>query len=293
VDRTAGQLGTCQSTGSMRVSHAVPHFGEEPPITGSRGSGTVFFAGCNLGCVYCQNWQISASRTAGRVVDPEGLARVFLALQQQGVHNLNLVTGTHFLPGILEALKLARRLGCRLPVVWNSSGYERLEAIQALSGVVDVYLVDARYADPELARRYSRAPDYPEVNDAAMQAMFAQVGHLQVDAEGIATRGLIVRHLVLPNHLENTMSVLEILSERFGPDLHLSLMAQYHPAFRANLFPDINRTLDPDEAACLPAWAERHGFKGWVQSLEAHAVCNPDFEDPDAPFDFEAVKPRR
>ena len=283
LDRTAGRTGPCRSSDRVRVSHAVAHFGEEPPITGTRGSGTVFFVGCALGCAFCQNHQISHHGQAGREVPVPHLAELFLALQVRGVHNLNLVTASPFTPSVVQALTLARAEGLTLPVVWNSSGYERVDTLARLEGLVDVYLPDAKYADAELAARLSNARDYPDVNRAALDEMFRQVGHLQVSAEGLAVRGLIVRHLALPNHLDNTFAVLDALADRFGPGLHLSLMAQYRPFGRTDRVGDADRPLTPDEAAVLPAWMERFGFQGWVQSLEAIDEGIPDFGR-DAPF---------
>ena len=289
VDRTAGKLGTCRSTDRVRVSHAVPHFGEEPPITGTRGSGTVFFVGCGLACAFCQNHQISHQGQAGREMPIEHLAELFLALQARGVHNVNLVTASHFTPSVVRALQLARRQGLSLPVVWNSSGYEKVETLRTLEGLVDVYLPDAKFADADLAERLSHARDYPEVNRAALAEMFRQVGHLTLDSRGLAARGMIVRHLVLPNHLDNTFAVLDHLADAFGPDLHLSLMAQFRPMGRTERLGDVDRPLTPDEAAVLPAWMERFGFHGWVQSLESIDLCIPDFER-DAPFHWESIE---
>lgn len=286
VDRTTAARGTCRSSDRVRVSHAVAHFGEEPPLTGERGSGTVFFVGCSLGCSFCQNHQISHGGQGGREVPVEHLAELFLALQQRDVHNLNLVTATHFAPSVVQALRLAKRQGLTLPVVWNSSGYELVETLRTLDGLVDVYLPDAKYADAELAARLSHARDYPEVNRAAIYEMFRQVGHLSLDDHGLARRGLIVRHLALPNHLDNTFAVLNDLADRYTAELHVSLMAQYRPFGRTEQLGDANRPLTPEEAASLPAWMERFGFNGWVQSLEAIDEGIPDFER-EAPFHWE------
>ncbi len=286
VDRTAGVRGTCRSSDRVRVSHAVPHFGEEPPITGRRGSGTVFFAGCALGCSFCQNHQISHDGGAGREVPVEHLAELFLALQARGVHNVNLVTASHFAPSVVRALQLAKGQGLSVPVVWNSSGYELVETLQRLEGLVDVYLPDAKFADADLAARLCHARDYPEVNRAALAEMFRQVGHLRLDDGGLARRGMIVRHLALPNHLDNTFAVLDDLAERYGAELHVSLMAQFRPFGRTDRLGDVDRPLTQDEADVLPAWMQRFGFNGWVQSLEAIDEGIPDFGR-EAPFQWE------
>lgn len=284
VDRLRGAGGVCRSGHHTRLSHALAHFGEEPPISGTRGSGTVFFAGCSLGCVFCQNHQISQQDQAGRVVSPEALAAEFQRLDRLGVHNLNLVTATHWTPAVLEALALyhhGRESGegrARLPVVWNSSGYERFDTLRRLEGQVDIWLVDAKYASDDLAQRYSKARDYPRINQAAIDEMIRQSGHLVLDGEGIATKGVIVRHMALPGHLDDTFAVLSSLHECYGSDLHVSLMAQYRPFHRAEEHSDISRPLSEDEASALPAWMERFGFAGWVQSTEAQDHYIPDFE---------------
>jgi putative pyruvate formate lyase activating enzyme len=267
----------------MRLSHALAHFGEEPPISGTRGSGTVFFAGCSLGCVFCQNHQISQREGAGRVVSVTELVEEFARLEGLGVHNLNLVTATHWTPMVLEALEVfgggrARGDAPRLPVVWNSSGYERVETLRQLEGRVDVYLVDAKYASGALARRYSKAEDYPQVNAAAIDEMLRHTGHLELDAQGIARRGVIVRHMALPGHLDDSFTLLSDLYERYGSELHLSLMAQYRPFHRAHAFAEIARPLSEADAEALPVWMERFGFKGWVQSTEAQDHYIPDFK---------------
>jgi putative pyruvate formate lyase activating enzyme len=290
VDRSKEAAGYCRSDNTPRVSHGLAHFGEEPPISGTRGSGTLFFVGCSLGCVYCQNHQISQEPRAGRAMSTEGLTEEFARLEGLGVHNLNLVTATHWTPSVLDAMRAFRGQGSawgwrpRLPVVWNTSGYETVDTLKLLEGEVDIWLVDAKYASEDLARRYSRAPDYPRVNAAAIDEMLRQCGHLQLDEQGIATRGVIVRHMALPNHLDDSFAVLSGLYERYGSDLHVSLMAQYSPFHKASGYADISEPLSAEEAGALPAWMKRFGFQGWVQSTEAQEHYVPDFNK-ERPFE--------
>ncbi|MDZ7413063.1 MAG: radical SAM protein [candidate division KSB1 bacterium] len=265
VNRRAGELGVCRMGPEAVLYKPKLHFGEEPPISGTRGSGILFFSGCALACAFCQNFPMSHWRL-GHVVSPATLARAMLFLQRSGAHNINLVTATHFLPRVLEALELAAGQGLRLPVVYNSSGYESLESLHLLEGVVDVYLPDYKYADATLARRYSGAADYPEVCLEALREMLRQVGHLQVDQEGIARRGLLVRHLVLPGALENTERVLAAIARELGPDTHVSLMSQYLPIWEARRFPELMRRVSTEEYQQALAALERHGLEhGWVQ----------------------------
>ena len=203
VNRRAGKLGVCRSGERARVASFGPHHGEERPLSGRRGSGTVFFARCNLRCVYCQNSEISQDDCGGEV-EPEELARIFLDIQAAGCHNLNLVSPTHVLPPILAALLIAARAGLRLPVVYNTGGYDALPALELLDGVIDIYMPDMKYANSKTAHQYSGAKDYPRVNREAVKEMHRQVGDLALDADGLAVRGLLVRHLVLPNRLAGT-----------------------------------------------------------------------------------------
>ena len=236
------KLGFCRSGRDVIVSSASPHQGEEPPISGSKGSGTVFFSNCNLRCVYCQNYPIS-QMGHGEQKTPAELACLMLRLQEQGCHNLNLVTPTHFMPQILASLDIAVERGFRLPVVYNTSGYESVEALRLLEGVVDIYLPDMRYADDAAALRYSLAPGYPATNRAAVREMFRQVGNLVTDESGIAKRGLIVRHLVLPGGISGTEAVMKFLAEEISKDVFISLMSQYFPAYKSSAFNEINRRI--------------------------------------------------
>ncbi len=259
------KLGFCRSGLNPIISSVSPHHGEEPPLSGTKGSGTVFFANCNLKCVYCQNYPISqmgngAERTPGE------LACQMLWLQEQGCHNLNLVTPTHFMPQILKALGIAKERGFSLPVVYNTSGYESLEALQLLDGIVDIYLPDMRYSDKAAALKYSIAPGYPEINRAAIREMFRQVGNLVLDENGLAQRGLIIRHLVLPGGLSGTESVMKFLAEEISKDVYISLMSQYFPAYKATENKDINRRISEQEYDEAYDIKMKYGLKnGWVQ----------------------------
>ncbi len=232
VDRTAGAGGVCRTGHLASVSHALLHFGEEPAISGKSGSGTIFFTGCNLKCLFCQNYQLSWL-LEGRPVSDEALAAMMLDLQAQGARNINLVSPSHVVLPILRALRLALAGGLELPLVWNSNGYDGLEVVRALEGVVDVYLPDLKYHSPELSRRYSAAPDYFENAAAAVKEMSLQQPALDIGPGGTARRGLVVRHLILPGAVEDTLVILEWIGRNLSPFIGLSLMSQYHPCFRA------------------------------------------------------------
>lgn len=228
VDRTAGQKGRCGVSAGIKVARAALHMWEEPCISGKGGSGTVFFSGCSLGCVYCQNREISGGE-AGYEISGERLAEIFLELQDAGAENINLVTAGHYVPQVVRALERARARGLGLPVVYNSSGYEKTEMLRLLEGLVDVYLPDLKYMDEGLARRYSGAPDYPKVAQAALGEMVRQRPAPEFDRKGMMTRGVIVRHLVLPGHVQEAKRVLTYLHGTYGDQIYISLMSQYTP----------------------------------------------------------------
>lgn len=269
--RDRGERGVCREGAFARVFSAAPHLGEEPPLSGTAGSGTVFFSGCTLRCSYCQNHEFS-QEGAGTAVGAGELARIFLSLESKGCHNLNLVTPTHFLPQILAALASAAGEGFSLPVVYNTSGYETEEALRLLDGVVDIYLPDMRYDAAEAAARCSGAGDYPAVNRRAVREMWRQVGPLDVDEAGVARRGLIVRHLVLPGGLSGTAGVLRFLAGEVSRDVAVSLMSQYTPCFRALGDPVLGRRITRREFAEAEEELHRLGFtRGWVQGWEESA----------------------
>ncbi|MCK4412358.1 MAG: radical SAM protein [Candidatus Eisenbacteria sp.] len=231
VERTTGEFGFCATGRHALLSSAEAHFGEEAPLTGRRGSGTIFVSGCNLGCDFCQNAEISHARI-GREVTADEWAEAMLALQRQGCHNVNIVTPTHVVPALLEALEIAAAHDLHLPLVYNSGGYDAPDALALLEGVVDIYMPDFKFWDPDVAGRYAQAPDYPEWARRAIREMHRQVGDLQLDPAGIAERGLLVRHLVLPDGLAGTKSVCRFLAAEISPETYVNIMEQYHPAGR-------------------------------------------------------------
>jgi len=240
ADRTQDEEGVCSTGRLARVASKGPHFGEESVLVGSRGSGTVFFSGCNLNCVFCQNHDISQG-PGGRKVEAAGLASMFMDVQNAGCHNLNLVTPTHVMPQILEALDLAAAQGLEIPVVWNSGGYESVKALKLLDGVVDIYMPDFKFTDKEPAARFCDAPDYAQHAKAALKEMHRQVGDLEVDENGIALKGLLVRHLVMPDGFAGSMEAIRFLSQEISPDTFINIMDQYRPCFEARSHQDINR----------------------------------------------------
>jgi putative pyruvate formate lyase activating enzyme len=272
VDRSPGSpetasRGACRSGYLPKIASACLHFGEEPPISGTRGSGTVFFSGCPLRCVFCQNYPIS-QLVNGNETTVERLAAQLLELQGRGAHNINFVTPTHYIPQMVEALAAAVSGGLSIPVVYNSSGYEDPETLRLLEGVVDVYLPDMKYGDDAQAVRCSSAPGYVDVNRAAVTEMYRQVGDLSLDAEGIAVQGLIVRHLVLPGNLAGTRRVLEFVAS-LSPTITVALMSQYFPAHEAPGIPGLDRRLAMEEYEEVTELLEQYGLEnGWIQPLD-------------------------
>ncbi len=238
----------CRATARARVVSFVPHFGEEQPLVGIGGSGTIFFGRCNLRCVYCQNYDISQV-DSGREVSSEELADIMLQIQEMGCENINLVSPTHFTPQILDALDLAAKRGLHLPLVWNTGTFERLATLKFLEGVVDIYLPDSKYADSQVAQRLSGAAEYPQRMRMALREMHRQVGDLVVDDHGVAVRGLIVRHLVLPGGLAGTDETMSFIADELSRETYLNVMGQYHPEFRAGEFPEIARRVTVAEVA--------------------------------------------
>jgi putative pyruvate formate lyase activating enzyme len=245
VNRRGGQLGKCKIGEFARVSSYGPHLGEELPLRGWRGSGTIFFTRCNLNCQFCQNYDISQTDN-GSEIDAQEQAAIMLELQAYGCHNINLVSPSHVVAHILAAVAIAAQAGLRLPLVYNSGGYDSIPSLRLLDGVIDIYMPDMKYAEEHIALRYSKIPDYPKVNRAAVREMYRQVGDLKIE-KGLATRGLLVRHLVLPNQLAGTRQVVRFLVEEISPNTYLNLMDQYRPAYQASLFPELNRRLTCDE----------------------------------------------
>jgi putative pyruvate formate lyase activating enzyme len=261
INRRETTQGAVCRTGERAVVHGFgAHFGEEDPLRGVNGSGTIFFAWCNLRCVFCQNWDIS-QKGIGREVEPAELAAIMLRLQALGCHNINLVTPSHAVAQIVAAVRIAASQGLRLPLVYNTGGYDSPEALRLLDGIVDIYMPDMKYGDSNLARRYSKARDYVEINQAAVREMHRQVGDLVLDELGIARRGLLVRHLVLPSGIAGTESVLAFLAREISRHTYLNLMDQYRPCYRADEYPPLDRALTQAEFAQALALADRFGLR--------------------------------
>lgn len=246
TDRAAGNAGPCGADARAKVASFYLHLWEEPPLTGDTGSGTVFFSGCTMRCVFCQNYPIS-QMGVGRLLSDEALAENLLRLQRRGARNINLVTGTHQVPAFMRALLIAVPLGLRLPIVHNTSGFESVEILRLLEGVVDLYLPDIKYADPLTAKRLSGRGDYVRANRAALEEMWRQVGPLQVGPDGLAWRGMIVRHMLLPEDLSGTRECLAFLAQTLGTGVWVSLMSQYFPAHLALHQPPLDRRVTREE----------------------------------------------
>lgn len=259
VNRLQGQFGVCRTGVRAKVSSYGPHFGEEDPLRGWRGSGTIFFTRCNLHCQFCQNHEISQT-DAGQEVSPEELAAIMLLLQAEGCHNINLVSPSHVVAPILAAVAVAARSGLRLPLVYNTGGYDSLDALRLLDGVIDIYMPDMKYAEARIALKYSRGRDYPKVNRAAVKEMYRQVGDLQLSEEGLALRGLLVRHLILPNRLAGTREIVHFLATEISKDTYLNLMDQYHPVYKADQYPELNRRITATEYREAVEWAQKAGL---------------------------------
>jgi putative pyruvate formate lyase activating enzyme len=260
VNRRRGEKGVCGGTARAKVYSAHPHFGEEPPLVGRGGSGTIFFSNCNLLCSFCQNWEIN-HRGDGSFISDESLGRMMVSLQNQGCHNINVVTPTHIAPNIVSALRTAIRLGLRVPIVYNCGGYESLEAVKLLDGIVDIYLPDFKYTDGAMAKKYSSgASDYPEAAESAHIEMKRQVGDLVVDENGVALRGLLIRHLVLPHNIAGTDRFVKFVAEKLGKTTWVNMMAQYRPEHRAREFPELSRRITRDEYRQALAWASEAGL---------------------------------
>ncbi|MFW6057083.1 MAG: radical SAM protein [Chloroflexota bacterium] len=287
IDRITGATGFCRTAREAVVASACVHRGEEPPISGSHGSGTIFFSGCNMRCVFCQNYQISqGSPLPGGRHSVDGLADIMCELQDAGCHNVNLVSPSHVVAQIVEAIALAVPKGLRLPLVYNTNGYDSVEVLRMLDGVVDVYLPDLKYSSNAVAARFSAVSDYVEVSRAAILEMYRQVGDQLLMTDGAAQRGLIIRHLVLPGGLAGTRECLTWLARNVSTGVSLSLMSQYYPAHRAREFPLLSRRTSQSEYAEAVRIARDLGFEHvWVQDETAQAHYRPDFEAHGHPFE--------
>jgi putative pyruvate formate lyase activating enzyme len=279
VNRLEGQVGFCRIPASIQISHAGLHFGEEPSISGTKGSGTVFFAGCNLHCVFCQNYLISQEFQLGhtRTLTTEELAYEMMHLQDAGAHNINFVSPSHMIFQMADAIEVARGKGLVVPVVYNSNGYDSVDALRQIRGLVDIYLPDIKYLENGLGKQFSAVDDYADIVPGVLREMLDQVGHLEMDDEGIAVRGLLVRHLVLPNYLGNSKRCLHFLAD-LSPDTFVSIMAQYSPQYKAHNYPGINQALTEDEYNEIIDYAFGLGLENaYIQELESQDHYLPDF----------------
>lgn len=265
VDRTAGMLGFCRASEKVRVYSYIAHRGEEPPLSGTKGSGTIFFSHCNMKCVYCQNYYFS-QLDEGEETPAKNLAGIMINLQKTGCHNINLVTPTHFVPQILNALEIALEDGLTIPIVYNTSGYDSPETLRILNGIIDVYLPDMRYSDNNMAMKYSLAPDYVEYNRESVKEMYRQSGNLVTDDNGIALSGVIIRLLVLPNNISGTIDSLKFIRKNISKNVYLSIMSQYHPVHKAAQYKELSRGITTAEYQNVVDEAKKLGLNnGWIQ----------------------------
>ncbi|MGV8982162.1 radical SAM protein [Clostridium sp.] len=279
VNRLDGELGFCKASKDIKIAKVTLYNWEEPFISGTSGSGTVFFSNCNLNCVFCQNHKISQAG-AGKIVSINRLSEIFLEQQQRGAHNINLVTPTHYVPQIIEALKLAKSKGLSIPILYNSNAYENIETIRALKGFIDVYLPDLKYCKDKYALKYSNAPDYFNVASEIITEMVSQVGEAKFDDDGIIQRGVIIRHLMLPGLLFDSKKVMDFIYTTFNESVYISLMNQYTPMHHAFEYPEINKPLNPNHYDCLIDYCLNLGItKCFIQeSGTASKAFVPNFD---------------
>lgn len=279
--------GFCRSGRNPLVASTVAHFGEEPVLVGTNGGGNIFFGSCNLRCVYCQNGQISHTEKGGRKneITVEELADRMIALQNQGCHNINFVSPSHFVAQMVEAIEIACDKGLNVPLVYNTNAYDDIETLGLLDGIIDIYLPDIKYADDATAVKYSQARDYVRISRRAIKEMHRQVGNLELDENGLARRGLIVRHLILPNDIAGSEDSFRFLAEEVSREVTVSLMSQYYPTNKADRIPLLSRKIRPSEYAAVLDWLDKYGLEnGWVQELESSDTYRPDFTRK-TPFD--------
>ena len=246
VNRLRGERGECRAGESIKISSAAPHFGEESPLVGRHGSGTIFLAGCNLSCVYCQNYELSQLDRSNEV-PPDYAAKKMLELQSKGCHNINWVSPSHFVPQLVAALAEAKKQGLEIPIVYNTGGYDSLGTLKLLDGIVDIYMPDIKYSSSEAGKKYSRVSNYWEVSRKALREMWAQVGDLKLDENRVAQRGLLVRHLVLPEGIAGTEKVLRFVAEELSVNTYVNIMDQYRPCWKASEYDELNRRITRDE----------------------------------------------
>lgn len=270
INRNKNQTGRCKAKDTVKIALYSTHNFEEPCISGEKGSGTVFFSNCNLNCIYCQNYEIS-QLGKGKEITIEELADIFLKQQAKDVENINLVTPTSYVPQIIEAIKIARKNGLKLPIVYNTNSYENIETLKMLEGYVDIYLPDLKYADNQIAKKYSNIENYFEIATQAIKEMIRQVGRTQIDENEMMKKGVLIRHLVLPNNIENSKKVLKWIKENLPKDTFISVMAQYFPTYKAKESEDLNRKLTSKEWQEIEDYIEELEFEnGFVQELGEH-----------------------
>ena len=263
VNRLNGEVGYCKAPSELMVSSAFPHFGEEPPLVGYHGSGTIFLTHCNLRCVFCQNYDIS-HLGRGEPITPSEMAKAMFKLQEMGCHNINFVTPTHYAPQIIASLPEAIEMGLSLPIVYNCSGYESIEVIRLLDGVIDIYMPDAKYMDEKFSNQFSNAQDYPEVLRKVLKEMHRQVGDLKTNSKGIAERGLLIRHLVMPGGVASSEAVLKFIGEEISPHSYVNVMDQYRPEYKAYEYSEISRRITHKEYLEAIQMAKRfHLYRGF------------------------------
>ena len=263
INRLNGEVGYCGAGAELMVSSVFPHFGEERPLVGYHGSGTIFLTHCNLRCVFCQNYDIS-HLGRGEPITLSEMARAMLRLQEMGCHNINFVTPTHYAPQIVESLLEAIRMGLQLPIVYNCSGYESIEVIQLLEGIVDIYMPDAKYMDEEYSKQFSNAPDYPDILRKVLKEMHRQVGDLTINSNGIAERGLLIRHLVMPQGVASSEAILKFIAEEISVHSYVNIMDQYRPEYRSHDYPEISRRITQKEYVEAIQFSKRfHLYRGF------------------------------
>ena len=270
INRNKRKIGRCKATNKIKIALYSVHNFEEPCISGKKGSGTVFFSNCNLNCIYCQNYEIS-QQGKGKEISIEELSDIFMEQQKRNVENINLVTPTSYVPQIIESIKIARKKGLNIPIVYNTNGYENIETIKMLDGYVDIYLPDLKYYYNDIARKYSKIEDYFEIATKAIKEMEKQIGKTVIDENGIMKKGIIIRHLVLPNNIENSKKILKWIRENMNKDTYVSVMAQYFPTYKAKEDLELNRKLTKQEWKEIEEYIEELGLEnGFIQELGEH-----------------------
>jgi len=285
VNRLEKETGICGISSDIVVSHSGLHFGEEPPISGSNGSGTIFFAGCNLKCVFCQNFQISQEFIGSdyKIFSKEELSDEMIRLQDSGAHNINFVSPSHMICRIADSIIFAKNRGLNIPIVYNTNGYDSVEVLKEIDGLIDIYLPDMKYMKNDPAKKYSLADNYVEVATSSVKEMYRQVGNLETDKNGIAISGILVRHLVLPGSVDNSKAVMEFLAGLSG-EMFISVMSQYSPCYKADNYPEISRVVNTSEYDEIVGFAVKLGLKNlFLQELESQSEYIPDFSQ-ESPF---------